>query len=249
MTLHKRLGTFGLLWCIDLFRDRRFLALRPFHRNAQLLTQDHGGVVIDVMGDGRHDAILHQDLDQVDGATVHQFRQVTNGDRFFHNDRFNRRVFDDSGLFRPRGSLAVHGFLPRLAILSQRSARLIREARAARLTFVFCCHKSKPPHSHARKPCSRWLDAQLTAGAGQSTETQNQCKRRRHKAIRLHGVRNNWIGLRWRVRGAVRRHAGTIGRGGPAIGSYCHPFAKAASRQSLAAPYQPRYPIVSSNGP
>ena len=53
---------------------------RPFHGDAKFFAQDHGRVMVDAVRDGGHDAVLHQDLDQVDRAAIHERGKIAHGD-------------------------------------------------------------------------------------------------------------------------------------------------------------------------
>jgi hypothetical protein len=81
--------------------------------------------MVDGVGDRRHDAILHQDFDQVDGAALHQRRQVAHGDG----------LVDDHFL----GQRRLHRFLGRavvpLFIGARRLAGRLRRDRAFEFKF------------------------------------------------------------------------------------------------------------------
>ena len=63
-----------------------FLRLRPFHLDAQFLTQNDRRVMIDAMCDRSHDAILHQDLDQINWAAANQGGQIAYRNIVIYND-------------------------------------------------------------------------------------------------------------------------------------------------------------------
>ena len=85
--LAKRAGS--LLDIFDDFQLRQGLALDG---DAELLTHDGCGAEVDRFGDRHHHPVVHQGLDDVDGAAMHLLGQLSHRDVFWNDD------FGDCGL-------------------------------------------------------------------------------------------------------------------------------------------------------
>ena len=83
----------------------------PEHSDVQLFAQDHGGVMVDGVGDRCHDAILHQDFDQIDGAALHEGGEVAHRDRLGHDHFFGGSHNCCRALFAARLAARFGGWL------------------------------------------------------------------------------------------------------------------------------------------
>ena len=77
--LTKDWAVFGSFRLVGRFVLVRLFGFGPFDGDAQFFAQDDRGVVVDVVGDGGHNPVLHEHLDQVDGTAVHQLGKVAHG--------------------------------------------------------------------------------------------------------------------------------------------------------------------------
>ena len=118
--LGARLGAFDCAFDGDL-RLLFFLGFgrRPLDGHPQLFAEDDGRIVVDRVCDRRHDAVLHQDFDQVDRAALHQRCQVAHGNGSFDGDFLGQRCLDCG-----RGNAALLVRLGRRPVL--RRAVLLR---------------------------------------------------------------------------------------------------------------------------
>src|SRR5690606_5623173 len=67
------------------------------YRVAQFLGDELGGIAVDHIGDLQHDALFHQDLDDIHRALRHAVREFLDGDDFRDHDlahNFLRRVLN-----------------------------------------------------------------------------------------------------------------------------------------------------------
>src|SRR5262249_1577942 len=111
--------------------------------------------MVDAMGDGGHNAILHENFDQIDRAALHELGEVTHGDGIFHHNRIDHLWLNAHRLFRTAWPSAIGRALVALVFAVLLVARhdlffKFITIAVARFYFAFCYHLSEPPNSSER---------------------------------------------------------------------------------------------------